>query len=57
MSGRQLAGVLANITRKARRHGLAGPLESVIETARIGSEQCYRLREKFKELKEFVSSS
>jgi hypothetical protein len=57
MSGRQLAGVLANITKKARKHGLAGPLESVIETARIGSEQYYRLREKFKELKELVSSS
>jgi len=56
MSGRQLAGVLANITKKARKYGLISSMESIIEVAKVGGEQCYRLKEKFKDIKDLMRS-
>jgi hypothetical protein len=57
MNGRQLAGILANLTKKARKHGLVGSSGSIVETMRIGGEQCYRLGDDFRKLKELISPS
>jgi hypothetical protein len=57
MNGRQLAGILANLTKKARKHGLVGSSGSIVETMRIGGEQCYRLKDDFRRLKELISPS
>jgi hypothetical protein len=31
-------------------------MESIIEVAKVGGEQCYRLKEKFKDIKDLMRS-
>jgi hypothetical protein len=57
VNGKQLAGILANLTKKAQKHGLVGSSGRIVETMRIGREQCYRLRDDFRKLKELISPS
>ena len=54
LKGRQLAGVLANITKKAQKLGLVGKDEQIYNKQWVNDENQYQLRPKFQELKNLV---
>jgi len=54
LKGRQLAGVLANITKKAQKLGLVGKNEQIYNKQWVNDEYQYQLRPKFQELKNLI---
>jgi hypothetical protein len=54
LKGRELAGVLANITRKARKLGLVSKPERIHDQKWENDENHYKLKPEFEELKNMI---
>ena len=54
LEGRETAGVLANITKKARDEGIVGPNDTIYESTWRDGEYHYKLKSEFSELKELL---